>query len=306
MDSSIAKTLLFLGVGIGFFFWGFMRLRRKRLIENIPTSTVRSLAMGLVELSGRAQFKGDPLTSPLTGNSCVYYQYRIERYRRSRKSGSWVTIARGDSVAVPFYLQDDTGRVLIDPRGAEIILPVDFLFETGWGDMVPANLTAFMQKHGIHYAGFFGSPRLRFREWFIRPDENIYAIGTAQKANDFIAQRNQELVSRLSDLKQNAAKMAALDLNKDGEVSLEEWDLARHGVERELLQEQLSRGHGDELADVLVTKGNTEKIFIISDQSQKDLVKDLFWQSVLGIYGGALLALVMLIVLLCELNILKF
>ena len=38
--------------GLVFFLKGFGWLKRKRLIENIPTSTIRSLAMGLVEIYG--------------------------------------------------------------------------------------------------------------------------------------------------------------------------------------------------------------------------------------------------------------
>jgi hypothetical protein len=33
------------------FFFGFMRFRRKRLIQNIPTTTIRGMAIGLVAVS---------------------------------------------------------------------------------------------------------------------------------------------------------------------------------------------------------------------------------------------------------------
>ena len=39
-------------VGIYFFFKGFKWLKQKKTIENIPTSKIRSIAMGLVEIFG--------------------------------------------------------------------------------------------------------------------------------------------------------------------------------------------------------------------------------------------------------------
>jgi hypothetical protein len=43
-----------LAVGLFLFFRGFRDLRRKRLLEDTPTSTLRAIAPGLVEVSGRA------------------------------------------------------------------------------------------------------------------------------------------------------------------------------------------------------------------------------------------------------------
>jgi hypothetical protein len=39
-------------LGLYVFYRGFHHFRRKRLIENTPTSKVRSIAMGLVEIFG--------------------------------------------------------------------------------------------------------------------------------------------------------------------------------------------------------------------------------------------------------------
>ena len=52
-------SLLYLIVGpvgsMGLFWYSWKAQQRKRLIESIPTSPIRSLALGLVEISGRAQ-----------------------------------------------------------------------------------------------------------------------------------------------------------------------------------------------------------------------------------------------------------
>ena len=43
------------GFGVWYFFHGLGVLRKKKFIESIPTSTVRGLAIGLVELNGKAK-----------------------------------------------------------------------------------------------------------------------------------------------------------------------------------------------------------------------------------------------------------
>ncbi len=51
--------------------------RRKRLIDNLPTSKTQGVFIGLAELKGTVQC-GEPLVSYLAGSSCVYYTYDIE------------------------------------------------------------------------------------------------------------------------------------------------------------------------------------------------------------------------------------
>jgi len=62
----------------------------------------------------------------------------------------------------------------------------------------------------------------------------------------------------------------------------------------------------DSPADVIIGKGEVESVFIISDCSEKELLKKLSWQSFLGIYGGAALSLALLAYLLFRFNIFGF
>jgi len=287
--------------GVYSFFWGFKRLRRKRLIENIPTSTIRGLAIGLVELYGKAE-PTTLLKSPLTNTDCVLFKYLIEEYRKSGKSGHWVKIASGDSFACPFYLNDETGKIMVYPYKAELILPADYKFETGFGRAIPDTIVEFMENTGIRYKSWLGYRRLRFTEWFIEPKEYVYVLGTAKKLDTSIDYKNA-LKKRIEELKKNPEKMKEIDLNKDGEISTEEWDLAVSKLEQELLEKILQNTTLEEHSDVIIGKGDVEKIFIISDRSEKELVKKLLIQSLLGIYGGIILSLFSLWWILMELGI---
>jgi len=304
-DERITFYLLFcLGLGVWLFLWGFMRFSRKRLIQNIPTTTIRGMAMGLVEVIGKTK-KKTVLKSPLTGTDCVFFKYLIQRYQRSGKSGHWVTIAKGDSSDLPFLVEDSTGAVLVSPRGAEYILPVDYEYKTGFGCLLPDNLTDFMQRHNLNYTGLFGTHTLRFKEWYIQPDDTVYILGSSQKSKGFLNEHEVRLVRRLEELKQNPQKLDECDLNKDGDLSEEEWTLARQRIEQEILEEELKENKTGELLDVVIAQGDTEKIFIISDHSQEGLIDKLFWQSLGGVYGGAVLSIAATIGLLLRFGIIR-
>jgi len=128
MATDSTKTLMYLIFGFAsgcFMFWqGFAVRNKKKLIENIPTSKTRSVAIGLTEVKGVAEVNQRTLESPFSKEPCVYYCYEVWQRVSSGKRSYWKTIAKGESNDV-FYLQDETGKILIDPVGAETHLSVD-------------------------------------------------------------------------------------------------------------------------------------------------------------------------------------
>lgn len=69
-------------------FSGLFRFyRRVRMIEDTPTSKIRSAAQGYVELQGEAESLPGPATvAPLSQLHCLWYRYRVEA-RRTRQPG---------------------------------------------------------------------------------------------------------------------------------------------------------------------------------------------------------------------------
>ncbi|MBI5390087.1 hypothetical protein HZB02_01225 [Candidatus Woesearchaeota archaeon] len=207
------------GVGMiaggGLFYAGFRALWLKRLIDNLPTSKVRSLAMGIVEVKGKIVVKDSVLKSPFTNKNCVAYRYLIEEYRKTSKdTSSWVQIDRGEE-RTPFYVQDETGKVLVDPTGAEIDIPIDYEFQTGFGKTIPSVVQQFAQKKRVAVGTFLGMGRkLRFREYFIAPNDQLFILGTAgdnpqvtegtaKKNEDDIMIQNGKPLFYISDQQEN-------------------------------------------------------------------------------------------------------
>jgi hypothetical protein len=180
-SSSDASKLQFwaaVGAAAGVFLFvrGFIMLRYKRQIVNTPFSKIRSASMGLVEVSGAA--KG-PLTIPagLTGEACYYYRAMAWQLRQSGKNRNWQKVA-DESLYVPFFVEDPTGRLLIDPQGANLDLQRNFKDEIGGSffsgsDMTPENVAGFLNRNGIS-----GSERTRLEEYCVKPDNPLFVFGT--------------------------------------------------------------------------------------------------------------------------------
>jgi len=167
--------------GIGFaagtylFFRGFYLLQRRRLILDTPVSKIRSAAMGMVEVSGLAV---GPYTmiAPITARPCYYYRTVAWEWKRQGKNNQWVKVA-GECMHLPFFLDDNTGRVLVDPRGAELDLHRDFReeFNTSFfsRDETPANVNSFLARHGVAT-----SNRIKIEECCIKPKNALFILGT--------------------------------------------------------------------------------------------------------------------------------
>ena len=162
--------------GIVVFVRGFRMLQYKRLILNTPFSKVRSASMGLVEVSGNPD---GPRTIPagITGEPCFYYRARAWQWVQSDKGHKWEQ-ACDESVSVPFYLEDGTGSVLINPQGAELDVHRNFTdefstFAFGKGSIIPASIQKYVALHGL-----MGAEKIRLEERVIKPGYPLFVFGT--------------------------------------------------------------------------------------------------------------------------------
>src|SRR5271167_774444 len=138
--------------GVYLFYRGFRMLQRKRLIMDTPASKVRSASMGLVEVSGLA-VGPYTVTAPITGVPCYYYRTVAWRWEQRGKNSQWVKVA-DENLHVPFFLDDNSGRVLVDPQGAELDIHRDFhdefsaaLFSSSLD--IPPTVSSFLVRNGV-------------------------------------------------------------------------------------------------------------------------------------------------------------
>ena len=168
--------------GLYLFFQGFRLLQRRRLILDTPVSKIRSASMGMVELSGLAV---GPYTmvAPITARPCYYYRTFAWEWKQSGKNKQWVKVA-AECMHVPFFLDDNTGTVLVDPRGADLDLHRDFQQEFCDGffttkEEAPPNVHMFLSRHGVCTTN-----KIKVEEFCIKPKNSLFLLGTLDENPD--------------------------------------------------------------------------------------------------------------------------
>jgi len=252
-------------VAVATAWWGFACLRLKRHIDDTPTSRIRSLAMGLVEVQGRA-IRQYALVSPMSQAACVWY--RLCRYRRDN-SNRWQLTSQSDSGHVPFVLADGSGQVVIDPAGATVKSRTE--------------QTGYPGESSLTGAALDGGPDEKWVEELIYEGTTLYVLGYARPARGVAPGLRERTVEKLRQLKLDPGALGRYDANGDGRLDAEEWQSAREEVERQAAVEQLGAGKAAGLP-VLLGKPPAGLPFLIAEgQNGTQLAGRYGW------LGGALL-----------------
>lgn len=158
------------------FFRGFRMLQYKRLILNTPFSKIRSASMGLVEVSGMPTGP-HTLTAPVTGEPCFYYSVRAWQWRESGQAGSWKR-ALDESVCLPFFVEDNTAKVLVNPQGAHLDLHRDFFDEITASTFQTPGLIPDQLRKFLAWRGLVPYDKVRIEERVIKPGYPLFVFGT--------------------------------------------------------------------------------------------------------------------------------
>ncbi|WP_024303791.1 hypothetical protein [Pseudogulbenkiania sp. MAI-1] len=189
----------------------WLNYRRYRLIADTPTSRTGSVALGYVELFGRARsHERAPLCSTLSGRRCVWYRW--ERRHASRESP--LEPEQREESHATFLLQDGRGEVVVDPERAEI--------------------------HAAHRTRWRDKEYLCSEEW-IADDDPLYVIGEliAIGGDTSADLARRDVSERLSEWKRDQpALLRRFDLDRSGTLDEQEWLAARAAAEREVRQQQ--------------------------------------------------------------------
>lgn len=193
---------------VGLLAWA-AALRRARAMGNIATSRIASAAQGYVELQGRTN-TSDLIYSPLSHTACIWYRYRV--YERSGSDDDWREVESGTSSAT-FDLVDGSGSCTIDPDHAEV---------------VGAEVHTRYQGNTKHV------------ESLLHGGRTLYALGdftTVGGAHTALSLR-EDVSELLTQWKQDQAGLhRRFDLNRDGTIDPQEWELARRLATRTVEQE---------------------------------------------------------------------
>ena len=267
-------------------FWlGFRRWRLARLIDDTPTSRVRSAAQGYVELSGRARLTvGTNVLSPLSRRPCVWWRFRIERKCRSGKNTQWETVNQGIS-ELPFLLVDETGECLVKPQGAEVY-PGD---RAVWYGAMP------WPAGPPDASGFFGGRLMadyRYTEHRIYEHERIDVIGAFRSVGGIAGvDREAAVAELLRQWKQDQPSLlAGFDADRDGVLSQREWERARAAACRSVDAGTLVPA---EPQLHVLTKPEDDRPFLLAAGGLSQIARRCRWQARCSLAGFVLVVAVL-------------
>ncbi len=251
------------------FWYAFYFLRIKRQMENTPTSKVRSVAMGMVEIKGQA-IRKFALVSPMSHTPCVFY--RLTKYRRERNN-QWRVSSISSSDNVPFLLKDDTGQVEINPAGCRV--------------------SAGSKQEGT--PGQVGLMRLndssddKWVEEIIVDGTLIYVLGYASIKRADGPTLTEKKIEALRELKQNPQNLQQFDLDGDGKISTDEWDTARAAVEEKVMRESLQNKQQRKKQEehIVIGKKKGRPLIVTETHSEDGLTARYLYYSIPLFLGAA-------------------
>lgn len=190
-------------IGLFLIYYGFKLWRLKRLIQDTPTETVRSMAVGRTELAGTAHPRGEAFDQPFAEGAAVVAEYEIEEYEQNDEGSNWDTKDRGRYLE-PFDLDDGTGTVRVDADdGLEVRYSdgATTQFTVGSTEEEPPAVEAFLREHSsvsVPDAGPSGvvfGERRRYTQKVIPPGTEVYLFGNASQRADATGTANEEALS---------------------------------------------------------------------------------------------------------------
>jgi hypothetical protein len=276
-----------LGVALAAGLWfAFRWLHAARLIEDTPTSRLRSAAQGYVEIEGRARpLAAQHAFAPLTRRDCVWWRYRIQHRSESgsaRRRERWRTVASGRS-ETPFVIDDGTGECIVQPSGALVLASESTTWygPTPWPTAAPGQVAVL---EGRDY---------RYFEERIHLHELVYALGgfRSLSATD-VGGTDDAVRVLLGEWKQDQTELRRrFDHDADGTISLEEWERARAAARASVAQSRAERPA--ETARHLLARPDDGQLFLLATLRGADLARRFrrrAWLAFAG-FGAAVYAL---------------
>jgi hypothetical protein len=242
---SSVSTVIGLAIALSLLAGLFNYWRLLKMTE-APISTIAAAAQGYIELHGMAN-TAKPLKTPYHGIPCVWYRVWVYAnvqtpgHSQSPEDRRLLEYLESDA---PFLLTDNTGTCEVNPKGAEIIFTTQRTF--------------FKNNH-------------RYVEEYLPAGKALYVQGYLDTRYDIVDKRqiNQALNATLNDLKSRPQHLLnRYDHDLNGEIDLQEWELARQDAMQQVQAKLAMRSHQGSFT---LSKPKDAHVFLITAKSPQAL-----------------------------------
>jgi E3 Ubiquitin ligase len=169
---------------------GAQRAGLRQSLQKLPSVRIADAPEGaIVKLVGRVRPADGPLRSPLKGEACVFFETtvyeRVDDGAEPRAVDLWDECAQ-ESKSVNFWLEDDTGRVLVRAAGWLVVPSVGAaeVSPEGLGD-APPGVKALLKRQRLLRPGVpVASLPLRLSERVFAPGDRVEVVGRVRRELD--------------------------------------------------------------------------------------------------------------------------
>jgi hypothetical protein len=290
IDAKIVIILYTFGGGGTLIFIGLKRFFLSRKAQDTAQSKISSAPQGFVEIQGYVWHNGYVITN-IEGRKTIYYEIEIQKKSRSSEGSDWLTVAK-KTFNKPFYVLDETGVLLVEPKEFEYNIQKSTIL---WGNVPPITQEKILKiipfMSGDWSSRILGdiTPSFRCIEHYILLGSPIIVHGRLsmpQESEKFIIdpaiQNFYECISSLHKDKHRA--FTFLDVDQDGQISEEEMRIGMHAAALTSI-----RKSGTPLRPVpffgILTK-HYEHVSIIADSHKQHFLKRIGSWNLLIITAG--------------------
>jgi hypothetical protein len=267
--------------GAVWFRHGFIQYRNRLAVSGTATAKATSAAIGLAELSGRGHAQASE--APVTGTACLFWTVELEQWQARSKRHGWHRKLYRSYAVETLELEDDTGRVLVWTRGAEII-PVRTVWRSQDGDPPPAALL-LVASTGLQWPPPSSRYPMKITEERVERDGPLYVMGTLAERRELPAMPPGFFPALLERWRRTTPQL-------DDRSFAAAFRFAGHGARRWLANDLSTISPSWSPPDVdphqvLVWKGDQGRAFIIAGLLERDALTALSRQAWISILGGA-------------------
>ena len=194
--------LVIFSLGTVLFLGGFSSFEIYHTVRETPTKDAAEISQGeTVEMYGKVTVSDHGThKAPFTDEECVVCEYEI-----IEKDVDDEVIDSG-TAGVPFYVEDSTGRVLVDPEKAKLMVGLDTQTEVE-SEEPPSEITGGYVDIGVNEV------ESEYRERYVKPGESVYVYGDAITSDEHgvvIGRQNEETLLMISDSSEGELRKSLL------------------------------------------------------------------------------------------------